>query len=57
MARFLKWARSSAASTIAAAWGVRDSGQMKKLISIEPGARWHTSGSARKTFGAISNGT
>jgi L-amino acid N-acyltransferase YncA/predicted O-methyltransferase YrrM len=25
------------ASTIAAAWGVRDSGQVKKLISIEPG--------------------
>lgn len=25
------------ASTIAAAWGVRDSGQTKKLISIEPG--------------------
>jgi phosphinothricin acetyltransferase len=25
------------ASTIAAAWGIRDSGQVKKLISIEPG--------------------
>ena len=43
-------------ATIAAAFGIRDSGVRKKLIAIEPGGSINTSGSVRAIFSATWKG-